>query len=208
MIGKTYNTDVFLQKYIPDAMRPENYEISKPQSFSVVMLETELEKYKTADLTEEQFGRAWLLLRHECRYAPYRTSHKRSVFSFSRQDATYRFREKWLYYAAEGETPIWNQRVAAFGGILNHKRRCVDFPTEEQEEGFHERYGYEPDEQPADILEKCVGCTPSKGHNECGVLRIPYTIDFSGNFIRMDEMEQMMADGVSVAMPPVIHYFV
>ena len=182
LMRKPYNATVFLQKYIPAAVRPRpNDTIQKRQNHIIVFQERELYPYLTVepDGDESTLGKAWQVLRNECRYTPYRTSHKQSVFVFHRVDALYRFREQWLYYAAYS-TPIWKTRIERFQGVLNAPKKRVDFPTEEIEEAFYQQYGYEPDEQPTEIQQRCVGSTPTK-HGELALLQIPYIIDFSGN---------------------------
>jgi hypothetical protein len=51
----------------------------------------------------------------------------------------------WLYFAHM--CPIWKQRIEEFNGIVDNIAFKVVFPTDEQEEGFYEKYGLEPDEQ-------------------------------------------------------------
>lgn len=51
----------------------------------------------------------------------------------------------WTYYAAF--SPIWKQRIVQFGGMQNHKNKTIDFPDDEQSDGFYDLYQYEPDEQ-------------------------------------------------------------
>ena len=61
----------------------------------------------------------------------------------------------WLYYASK--SPLWQTRIASYGGTINDTTYNVDFACDDQEEKFYEKYGYEPDEQPIEIQEKCLG---------------------------------------------------
>jgi len=61
----------------------------------------------------------------------------------------------WLYYASK--SPLWEKRIASYGGTINDTTCMVSFTNEENEEKFYEKYDYEPDEQPIDIQEKCLG---------------------------------------------------
>jgi hypothetical protein len=58
----------------------------------------------------------------------------------------------WEYYAFE--TPIWRERFDHHKAIQNHETKEIVFPTEEAEEEFYQKYGYEPDEQPRETDEK------------------------------------------------------
>ena len=67
------------------------------------------------------------------------------------------FRENWLYFA--NYSPIWAMRIKRFSPEIkiNHESHRVEFPTEDLEEEFMDRYNYEPDEQPARIQQGCLG---------------------------------------------------
>ena len=56
------------------------------------------------------------------------------------------------YYASN--SPLWNKRILAFNGKLNHDKKCVDFDNDDDLEEFHCEYGLEPDEQGVGIFEK------------------------------------------------------
>jgi hypothetical protein len=168
------------------------------------MMEEELEKYKTLEAPK---GKAWAVLREACRFSTYRTSDKCSVFVFRRADALFRFREKWMYYAAAGETPWWTSRIRRFGGVVNHTKKTVDFPSDEAEEEFRELYDYEPDEQSKEIQEFCVGLATR--HGELALLQIAGVVDFSGNDIQQGgDHEEVEVDAILPPPPPTIDYFV
>ena len=61
----------------------------------------------------------------------------------------------WLYYASK--SPLWQTRIASYGGTINDTTYNVEFACDDQEEKFYEKYGYEPDEQSIEIQEKCLG---------------------------------------------------
>jgi len=169
IIQKPYCADTFHQKHAPKAYMPENRVVSTKRSKYILAMNPEdLETYKTVEVDP---GKSWQILRNVCRYSTYRENHKQSIFVFSREDAVFRFRDKWLYYA--GNTPVWNRRIAEHGGALNHTKTCVDFPNDDVEEAFYERYNYEPDEQPFVVLENCVGQPTS--HGELTLLNIGFT---------------------------------
>jgi hypothetical protein len=55
--------------------------------------------------------------------------------------------QNWLYYCAE--TPIWESRIQEGGGKMGDGR--VDFDDDDLLEAFYERWGFEPDEQCAEM---------------------------------------------------------
>jgi hypothetical protein len=57
--------------------------------------------------------------------------------------------QNWLYYASF--SPIWKKRLEQYHGSVNTETKKVEFVTEEEEEEFYNRFGYEPDEQSLDI---------------------------------------------------------
>ena len=55
----------------------------------------------------------------------------------------------WEYYAMG--TPLWQKRLAKWGGTVNHTTKKLEFPTDEMQEAFYELYGYEFDELPKEV---------------------------------------------------------
>jgi hypothetical protein len=55
----------------------------------------------------------------------------------------------WLVCAAY--SPVWAKRIASHGGTVDRTNNKVTFKTEELEESFYEKYGYEPDEQSIEV---------------------------------------------------------
>jgi hypothetical protein len=65
------------------------------------------------------------------------------------------WRENWLYYSAK--TPIWKERIEQYKGIIDEELKRIYFEDDELEEDFYNTYGYEPDEQPIEIQNRCLG---------------------------------------------------
>jgi hypothetical protein len=65
------------------------------------------------------------------------------------------YRENWLYFACA--SPLWYKRVRKYGGNMDHLSEKVVFDDEEKEDVFYAKYYYDPDEQPAHILELHLG---------------------------------------------------
>lgn len=74
---------------------------------------------------------------------------------YSREELTHMFRYEWEYYSYF--TPIWKTRGEQYGAVLNHNTKKLEFASDDIEELFYRKYGYEPDEQPLDVLGNCIG---------------------------------------------------
>lgn len=60
----------------------------------------------------------------------------------------------WEYYAYN--CPIWKSRIEKCDGKPNKKTRTIEFPTEEQEDQFYEKYDYNHDEETFETQNKSV----------------------------------------------------
>lgn len=77
--------------------------------------------------------------------------------------------EQWEYDAYE--TPCWRARFERYGGVPNHETRRIEFPSDDELEAFYEEFGYEPDEQSAEVQAMSHPQFTSK--IEIDLLRIP-----------------------------------
>lgn len=111
-------------------------------------------------------------------YKVFRTAVKYSVDHYGVQGLFSTMREKldpkemhkmytwdWLYYASF--TPIWKKRIIAFNGFICHRDKKIEFmeldavdeavkDADDWLDEFYDQYGYEPDEQPSEVLEKTI----------------------------------------------------
>jgi len=62
------------------------------------------------------------------------------------------FRRNWLFYASK--TPIWNLRITENRGRIDTLSKSIIFENEDYEEGFYDIYGYDPDEQSLEVIER------------------------------------------------------
>lgn len=85
--------------------------------------------------TKEPEGPRWKFLREVCLY---------EVLVKCSQVDRMKWRDDW--FSCVLQTPIWRERM---NGYENW--------TEDEKEEFHNRWDYEPDEQPAEIQNRCVG---------------------------------------------------
>jgi hypothetical protein len=52
---------------------------------------------------------------------------------------------------------LWRERIDRRNGYVNNELKSVTFENEDEEEKFYDEFGYEPDEQPKEILDKWIG---------------------------------------------------
>lgn len=79
-----------------------------------------------------------------------------SLFKLKREkyDITYAYRMNWLYHASF--SPLWEKRILEHNGTIDDTCKTVIFNNDSDNEEFHEKYGYEPDEQKLDIQLKSI----------------------------------------------------
>jgi hypothetical protein len=79
-----------------------------------------------------------------------------SLFTLKRETENIEnaYRYNWLYHASFA--PIWKKRIEEYKGLIDSKERKVTFKTDELEEEFYNKYGYEPDEQSAETQNKSI----------------------------------------------------
>lgn len=107
-------------------------------------------------------GRPDQLLKHVLKHPP-RTQVAKI---FEHDHATYSahtlyemWSKNWLYYAAKSS--IWQQRIESHNGIIDHAQKVVTFEDDDAEP-FDEKYYYDTDEQPRQIVELCLGKTDAQ----------------------------------------------
>jgi len=80
-----------------------------------------------------------------CKYATRKDA--RDFFDYKYNDVEYIYH--WLYYASF--TPVWENRILEYGGVVDHEKREVAFSHEDLAEEFYVKYDYDIDEQPLEI---------------------------------------------------------
>ena len=85
--------------------------------------------------TKEPKGPRWSFLREVCLYG---------VLGECSQEDRLKYREDWLSCVLQ--TPVWRERMKGYENW-----------SENEEEEFHNRWDYEPDEQPLIVQERCMG---------------------------------------------------
>ena len=68
------------------------------------------------------------------------------------KDLNHCFWYHWEYYAYK--SPIWKERFNKYKIKVSDKKQLIEFDDDDELEKFYEEYGYEPDEQSAEIQQK------------------------------------------------------
>jgi len=122
--------------------KPQN---SKP--ILVYLTEKDIGTYNTIDITG--YG-AWKILRNTILY-PIRKEINRlfNIIPVYNIDIIYSKMDNWIYYAAK--SPIWNDRIKEFDGIINNETKTVDFKNDYLMDAFSDKWNYDMDEQPGEL---------------------------------------------------------
>lgn len=161
MVGRPYDIREFIRIYCKDVecleymeRMPRGEAPAPPGRQIYIHIEPkDVKKYITVNHIKPHY-----LLRTVAKY-PVRTN-TRGIFEHDHHVYTHRqiqslYWYNWLYYASV--SPIWGERIAKYGGVINHEKHTVDFATYDQDEGFHDKYNLEPDEQPAEVQHMNIG---------------------------------------------------
>jgi hypothetical protein len=125
-------------------------EQKKPESKNnliIYLKEKNIEKYKTVVV-----DRPWMYLRTACKYAIRKEAN--DIFKYvkvSKSDLI----DHWLYYCKE--TPFWVDKIIECDGEIDDDNKKICFANEDLEENFYDAWNIEPDEQPLEIVERCIG---------------------------------------------------
>jgi len=152
ILMRPYDPQPFMEKYMGVKCKYVTTEKTSQKYLLVFDLNTDsIEKYKNIEInSNNELPR--FVLKNACKYSVHR---EYGHLFMDNVELQHEYKNEWLYYAHG--SPVWRERIMKFGGLINHDRRCVDFEDEDLFEQFHNIYNYEPDEQPLEIQEKCIG---------------------------------------------------
>jgi hypothetical protein len=119
-----------------------NYQLKegKTRQVYVIINPKDIDNLKTKSKSNYMF------LKTICIYDGIKTEKDESLLSF--------FRNDWLFYASF--SPIWKKRILENNGVIDTENNTILFPDDDDSEIFYDNYGYEPDEQPIEIQERCI----------------------------------------------------
>jgi len=130
-------------------MQMKNYE--KPETLKprcILVKTDQIEKFKTVEPTQYN----WKHLQTVCEKP---VTPIKNIKKSEETKLLEIFRSKWLFYASR--SPIWKSRILEYDGKIDGRKKTVEFKNDDDLEGFHDAYDYDPDEQPAHIQKKCMG---------------------------------------------------
>jgi hypothetical protein len=130
-------------------MKMKNYE--KPETAKpkfVVVKSDQIDYLKTVEIKQYM----WKHLRTACKK---QVTPIKNIKKSEETKLLEVFRSKWLFYASR--SPIWKARILEYHGKIDGRKKTVDFKNDDDLEGFHDKYDYEPDEQPMKIQKSCMG---------------------------------------------------
>ena len=140
--NQTLPATIMKNLIMKDSEKPETI---KPRF--VVIKEEQIEKYKTVEPKDKN----WQHLRIVCEKPLY----SEKMTKKKEEKLLQIFREKWLYYASR--SPIWKKRILEYKGKINNRKKTVDFIDDDAFELFHDKFNFEPDEQPLELQKNCMG---------------------------------------------------
>jgi len=149
LLSREFEVDWFILNGKPKPYDPP----IKDHKFYVILVESDIEKYKHVVLPEDVSPR--FMLSKACIFKTIKTAN--NVFGVAHKNIdskTIRHMQcyDWLYYASF--SPVWLNRINEFWGTINHTDKTVIFANDDNDEAFYDLYGYEPDEQTVETQEK------------------------------------------------------
>lgn len=146
LASRNYSLNYFMKTYFDmDCVNPK-----KPESKNNLIIhlkEKDIEKYKTVVV-----DRPWMYLRTACKYAIRKEAN--DIFKYVSVSKKHLI-DHWLYYCKE--TPFWVDKIMEYDGEIDDENKTICFANEDIEEEFYDAWSAEPDEQPLEVIERCVG---------------------------------------------------
>jgi hypothetical protein len=153
LINREYNVNYFVQRYFGVKCNESTVNHNPLYKFLITLNENDIVKYKTIDT-----GYADTILNRGCKYAVHKEYNNLFEANVpSRETLREIYYYHWLYYCLD--TPIWRQRIFTYKGRLNHDLKKVEFDDEDNLQGFYDKWGYYPDEQPVAVGKNVFGCS-------------------------------------------------
>jgi hypothetical protein len=144
---------IILLAHIMSLVSKEQNMIGK-KNFYVIVKPEEVVQYETIETSEDI--RPYKILRNGC-ICGINDHQFLNLFMLERRNMknlSETYNTKWLYHASF--SPIWFERIQMYKGYVNYEKQQVKFVSDYWEEEFHNRYNYEPDEQPQIVKMKTI----------------------------------------------------
>jgi len=130
-------------------------EFAKDNGFYIQLDLSIVEKYKTVEKGDSELPRS--IPGKCCVYGT--RKYANAAFGCFHKDTSNKelyliYRDHWLYYASI--SPVWRERIDRYNGYINNELKTITFENEDDQEEFYDEFGYEPDEQPKEILQRWI----------------------------------------------------
>jgi len=151
LICRPYNVNKFIEDYMGAKCEHCVSDIKETKFLRINCSEEEAAKY---DTPSPEYQKARFVLPKVCRY-PIRHNVS-TLFKCSNPVIEEQYRYHWTYYC--WDSPYWRAIFEdEYKGAINDEKKRVDFDDENNLEDFYDHYGYEPDEQKAEIQAMSIG---------------------------------------------------
>ena len=146
---KQYNLKNFCKQYLKIDGKQDH---QRDKNLLLIQLNDEyIEKYKTIDNNKPE-----TILKEKCLYDVKKEINRLFNISIPNYEELKKmYFEKWLYFTSD--TPVWVERIDKYNGIVNEAENKINFPNEDEEQEFFNKYNYEPVEQTNETMEKIIG---------------------------------------------------
>lgn len=149
MCNHDHNLVPFIDKYFH--INVEKIDWLEKNAY-INMKPKEVEKYNE-DYSKKDI-KLYKVLQHARKYAVNKTYNK--LFETYRPEKPEEvYFDNWLYHASI--SPVWEERIAEYGGKVDEENNKIVFRNEDLEEEFYEKWNYEPDEQSLETHQKAMG---------------------------------------------------
>ena len=132
----------------------KNKKLIKGKNFYMIVEPEEVVQYETIEASDDL--KSYRILRNGC-ICGIDDQKFLNLFSLERRkiiNLLVVYNENWLYHASF--SPIWFDRIKMYKGYIDYEHQTVKFISDNWEEEFYSRYGYEPDEQPLSVKLKSI----------------------------------------------------
>jgi len=137
-----------IASYQTTVQLPAYTTISKTCIYSLEPIEPFIPESDIIDaLPDRTYGEKW----YE-RVSSYNSMKKMLIDDYKRQYLV-DFCKNWLYYAVS-KSPIWKNRLLQYQGKVDENSKTVIFQNDDFMENFYELYGFEPESQKREMLER------------------------------------------------------
>jgi hypothetical protein len=143
-------------KLLSERIKTPVKDFAKDNGFYIQMDPSGLEKYKTVEKGKEELP--YLVPRRCCVFEA--RKYANTAFNCHHKDTSNKdlyliYRDHWVYYASF--SPLWRERIDQCNGYINNELKTVTFENDDDLDEFYDEFGYEPDEQPKELLQKWIG---------------------------------------------------